>query len=73
MNPLFRTHKLSPSGFTKAIAIAKAFDTLLGTLEAYCTNGREFAILKTKLEEACFFAKKAMAIDPANRPGAGKP
>lgn len=54
---------LSMTGKSKANVIAKSFDTLLTELEAVCPDGREMAIVRTKLEEACFFAKKAMASD----------
>lgn len=36
-------------------------------LTAAPVGGREFAIVMTKLEEACFFAKKAMALQPENQ------
>lgn len=67
MDPLFEVHKLNPVGFMKADSIADAFDTLLYRLKQLCPEGRELSIVKTKLEEAAFFAKKAMANDPANQ------
>jgi hypothetical protein len=63
----FAVHKLNQDGMTKAKTIATAFDTLLDTLETTCMVGREFSIAKTKLEEASFFAKKAMAINLGNQ------
>lgn len=62
MNKEFEVHMLNNMGKSKAGDIAKAFDILLETIKAECQgSAREFAIVKTKLEEACFFAKKAMA------------
>lgn len=57
----FQTHKLTRAGFEKAIQIAERFNDLLSDLTALVPEGRELAIVKTKLEEACFFAKKGMA------------
>ena len=66
MRAEFRVHMLNDAGKEKAKGIAEAFDECLGKLEVLCAPGRELAIVRTKLEEACFFAKKAMANDPAN-------
>jgi hypothetical protein len=67
MNQEFAVHKLNAKGIGLAEGIAKIFDDTLNQLSTYCAAGREYAIVKTKLEEACFFAKKAMAADPLNQ------
>lgn len=64
MNKEFEVHILTTSGIEKAMELANIFDDLLTRLNAdFCPNNREFSIVKTKLEEACFFAKKSMALD----------
>lgn len=60
-DPLFRVHRLNEDGMKKAEEIAAAFNNCLVALKQLCPEGREFAIVKTKLEEAAFFAKKSMA------------
>lgn len=71
-SPLFQVHMLNDVGKEKALKIALAFDNLLSTLAPLCNadpsipSNREFSIVKTKLEEASFFAKKAMANNPEN-------
>lgn len=68
IDKLFDYHKLNQHGLARVNNIAVSFDSLLGALEANgCQPGREFSIVKTKLEEACMFAKKAVALDPANQ------
>lgn len=70
VSPEFEVHMLNDIGKKKAGNIASSFDTLLKYLEDenVCTPlGREMAIVRTKLEEACFFAKKAMAKQPDNQ------
>jgi len=68
MDQLFQVHRLNEAGLRKAEDLAHAFDLLLTTLKELCpTAGREFAIVKTKLEEASFFAKKSIAISPENQ------
>ncbi len=61
MNQEFAVHILTDEGINNARIVADAFDILLDDLSNVCPEGREFAIVKTKLEEACFFAKKSMA------------
>jgi hypothetical protein len=67
MHKEFTVHKLNENGILHAKDIALAFDNLLKNLEACCDDGRTLAITRTKLEEACFFAKKAMAENPKNQ------
>lgn len=65
---MFDVHRLNEIGMDKAHGIQAAFSEALRALEGLCgTDGREMAIVRTKLEEACFFAKRAMAIKPENQ------
>lgn len=64
MHREFAVHKLNEHGLHKATEIAESFDALLTRLNGLCPEGREFSIVKTKLEEASFFAKKSVALDP---------
>jgi hypothetical protein len=52
---------LNDGGIQKAKELANAFNSLLITVREHVPEGRELSIVKTKLEEACFFAKKGMA------------
>lgn len=61
MDERFKVHMLNEDGKKAAAVIADLFDTLLLEISKVCQQGRELEITKTKLEEACFFAKKAMA------------
>lgn len=63
----FAVYKLNDRGMANAKHIANSFNKLMDALEPMCAPGREFAIVKTKLEEACFFAKKSMAINLGNQ------
>lgn len=65
--PEFAVHKLNERGMKEAEAIRMTFDVCLTTLNQICGPGRELSIVKTKLEEACFFAKKSMASKPENQ------
>jgi hypothetical protein len=64
----FAVHMLNTQGKEKATDIADTFSVLLDGLEHICgTDGREMSIVRTKLEEAAFFAKKAMAKRAENQ------
>lgn len=67
MHSEFQVHILNEDGAAKAKRIALLFDDLLTSLETYCKPGRELALVKTKLEEASFFAKKSIANNPDNQ------
>lgn len=68
VRPEFTVHRLNGEGMARAEIIAMAFSDLLGTLEMLCGPvGREMAVVRTKLEEASFFAKKAMASRRENQ------
>lgn len=73
MNKEFAVHMLNAQGRMRAAAIAESFDLLLETLMVklsdgpMCPEGREFAIVRSRLEEACFYAKKSMAMMAANQ------
>lgn len=62
----FAIYKLNEVGMKKAEELRDHFDTLLEKLETICPDSREFSIVKTKLEEAAFFAKKSIAVSPLN-------
>lgn len=73
INSAFTFHILNDDGKKKAIEIAQEFTLFLQKLETLCADksgaigGREFSIVKTKLEEASFFAKKSMAMQEQNQ------
>jgi hypothetical protein len=66
----FQVHMLNDQGKTKAESIALAFSGLITQLEQHGLGpSREWSLVLTKLEEACFFAKRAMAQRPENQEG----
>ena len=73
LDPLFQVHRLNEDGQAKAGSVAKAFNELLRKLRNNVAPSREMAIAEMKLEEACFFVKKAIAMDPENRHAPEKP
>lgn len=65
MTDEFRVHRLNVAGMARANGMAASFDNLLEALQL--PLGRERALVITKLQEACFWAKRAIATDPANQ------
>lgn len=63
-NAEFAVHMLNGQGKIVAGMIQDIFDVCLNDLVLTCPPGRQLSIVRTKLEEACFFAKKSVASDP---------
>lgn len=70
----FRSHKLNERGCGKRDDIAAAFSELLNNLESDIAlkdprgvGGRELALVRTHLEQASFYAVRAMALQPENQ------
>lgn len=67
MNKEFAVHILNEPGKVKAALIADVFDECLEKLlKINPDSSREMSLVRTKLEEASFFAKKAMASKSEN-------
>ena len=61
INALFSTVPLSTEGANKVLSIRVGFSQLLETLDYILPgNSREMSIIRTKLEEASFYAVKAV-------------
>ena len=70
MRDEFFVHMLNDAGKSKAAAIAEAFSACFDAVEKIAgvkDTGRELAIVRTKLQEAVFFAKRAVAIQKENQ------
>lgn len=66
----FQVHLLNDAGIAKANALAEVFSATLDTIEKLVPAGRERSLVITKLQEASYWAKRGIAIDPANQKGA---
>jgi hypothetical protein len=67
MRDEFKVHQLNDQGLKKATDLGEVFSQMLDAIEALIPQGRERSIVITKLQEASFFAKRAIALDPANQ------
>ncbi len=67
----FTHEKLNPAGTEKVDHVEGIFATALELLNEVCPPGRELALVKTKLQEACFWAKKAICETEANQEDKG--
>lgn len=67
MREEFQVHLLNAHGIERATQIGELFSRLLDEVETIVPKGRELAIVVTKLQEASFFAKRAIANNPYNQ------
>ena len=71
MREEFQVHILNDAGIDKAKCLGEAFSEFLyklaGLIAPSQENGREMALVKTKLQEASFCAKRAIAVLPENQ------
>jgi hypothetical protein len=63
----FAVYKLNEEGLNKACELADRFSELTDYIDQIAWEPRCKALAITHLESACFFAKKAMAMDGANQ------
>jgi hypothetical protein len=62
INKLFDSPQITDEGIEKIKHCRNEFSLFLNALSVLDPNGgREFSIVKTKLEEACFFMNKSIA------------
>jgi hypothetical protein len=67
MDDDFKVHVLNEEGLKLAAEIAHYFQQLLDLMEARMPASRELSLVRTHLQEACFWAKRGMAIDPKHQ------
>ncbi len=58
----FKVHKLNEDGLLKATYLADEFTTLLAKIEKLVPSGYERKKVVEHLQEACFYAKRGMAL-----------
>jgi hypothetical protein len=62
IRPEFKVHRLTVEGLEIADHMALKFSNLVDWLDEQCEHSPEYTLAKRKLEQACFYAKKAMAV-----------
>lgn len=67
IRPEFAVQMLNAAGKRKALDLAEVFSEALEQIEFLGVTGRELALVKTKLEEASYFAKRGIASLPENQ------
>lgn len=64
----FQSHDLNDTGIARTHDVAKLFSVFLNNLEAVTGEaGRDMALVRTKLQEAKFFAVSAVAAQKDNQ------
>lgn len=71
VDPLFQVHLLNDEGKEKANQLAQTFNECLQKVAEIIgpTVSREQALVRTHMELASFYSKKAMAQNPAHQQG----
>lgn len=67
MRDEFNVHILNDQGIALAKQVAEIFSAALDQIESIIPPGRERALVATKLQEAAFFAKRGVALQPDNQ------
>ncbi len=67
MRKEFEVHMLNDDGKAKAIKLGEIFSTALNEIEQLVPVGREMSLVVTLMQKASFFAKRGIAINPANQ------
>lgn len=68
MNAEFTVHLLNEDGIAKARRLAEIFDECLDKIvQINPDKTREMALVRTHMETASFYAKKALANHPENQ------
>lgn len=65
----FTVHRLNDRGLQRAEAIAEAFGDLLARVDDLVEVTYERHLIVEKLQEACFFSKRSIALEPKNQLG----
>ena len=62
----FAAVAMNDTAVEKCRAIREAFSEALTTIKQHVKPGRELALVTTKMQEACMWAIRGVAMDPAN-------
>lgn len=64
----YQSHNLNDDGLRKVAEVKMAFSELLNAVESAVPKpSRERSLVATKLQEACMFAVRAVAVLPENQ------
>ena len=63
----FSAIAMNDSAVEKCRVIRKSFSDALSAIKQHIKPGRELALVTTKMQEACMWAIRGVAMDPANQ------
>jgi len=67
MRDEFQVHMLNDTGIAAATQLGEIFSEALTKIDALVPPGRERALVVTKMQEASYWAKRAIAVVPTNQ------